>query len=351
MKKYTPKEELFKVLNKEDIGYFPRAITNWVPVSEVMKSIGQASLWDVFYKPEEMARLSIAIHEVCNWNSMGIGWAATNEMQALGCEISIGKDGIKSFPVLKNSIFDDPDDIKFKKNIINSEIFKVLFEATRVVKQVVKEKYNDGIPIFASVIGPLTITGYMIGMDRFFKLFIKNPKKVKYAFDVISDLNVLYANEILNNGADIIHFADPVAQGLNDKLFREFLIPGYQKISNSFKDVKIICHICGKTDRILEALKESGFHGFSFDYPYTSFERVSEIIGKDMAVVGSVPTITHMLEGTREDVFNNSLEFIKKGVDILSGSCCPPLETPLDNLRAMADAIEYWNKKEYGLTF
>jgi len=351
MKTYSPKEELIKVLNKEDIGYFPRTITNWVPVAEVMKLIGQSSLWDVFYLPEEMARLSIAIHEVCKWNSMGIGWAATIEMEAMGCEINIEKDGIKSFPALKKSFLDDPLDFKFEKNIINSRIFNIMFEATRIVKKVVVEKYNDGIPILASVIGPLTITGYMMDMEKMFRLLIKDPKKIKYALEVTSDLNILYAREMLKNGADVLHLADPVAHGLNDDLFREFLLPVYKKFCNSFKDVKIICHICGKTGKILEALKESGVHGFSFDYPLTSLEEVKETIGDTMSVVGSVPTISHMLEGTREDVFNSSLEFIEKGVDILSGSCCPPLETSLTNVKAMAEAIEYWNKEKYGLTF
>ena len=112
---------------------------------------------------------------------------------------------------------------------MNSRIFNIMFEATRIVKQVVIEKYNDSIPIFASVIGPLTIASYMIDMSKMFKLFIKNPKKVKYALDVISDLNILYAREMLKNGADLIHFADPSAQGLNGKLFREFILPIWKR--------------------------------------------------------------------------------------------------------------------------
>lgn len=351
MKTYSPKEELIKVLNKEDIGYFPRTIVNWVPVAEVMESIGQTSLWDVFYVPEEMAKLAIATHEVCKWNGIQIGWASTIEMEAMGCEICMQKDGIGDFPKLKNTPFEDVDDIRFTKDIINSKIFNIMFEAARIVKKIIIEKYDDSIPIYASLIGPLTIASYITDMSKMLKLLIKDPGKAKKALDVISDLNILYADQMLKNGADLLHLSDPVAQGLNEEQFRMVLLPIYKKIINTFKNVKIICHICGKTGKILKPLKEAGFHGFSFDYPPTSFENVKGIIGDEMAVIGSVPTVTHMLEGPKDNVYNISLEFIEKGVDILSGSCCPPLRTPLANLKAMAEAIEHWNKEKYGLTF
>jgi [methyl-Co(III) methanol-specific corrinoid protein]:coenzyme M methyltransferase len=352
MKTYTPKEELRRVLNGENIGYFPRTIVNWVPVAEVMRSIGQTSLWEVFYIPEAMAKLALATHEVCKWNGIQIGWASTIEMEAMGCEIEMKKTGIGNFPKLVSSPFKESLDIHFNENeVLNSNIFNVMFEATRLVKKSIVEKYDDGIPIYASVIAPLTVASYMTDINKILKFIIKDPERVKDLLDVVSDINILYAEKMLEAGAEFLHISDPVAQGLKSEQFENIVLPSLKKIRNSFQDVKIILHICGKTGNILEHLPETGFDGFSFDYPSTYYEQVKEVIGDSMAIIGSVPTITHMLEGSKKDMFESSIGFITKGVDILSGSCCPPLDTPKENLRAMAEAIENWNRKKYGMTF
>jgi [methyl-Co(III) methanol-specific corrinoid protein]:coenzyme M methyltransferase len=352
MKTYTPKEELKKVLNGENIGYFPRTIVNWVPVAEVMQSIGQTSLWEVFYVPEAMAKLALATHEVCKWNGIQIGWASTIEMEAMGCKIEMKKTGIGNFPKLADSPFNESLNIHFDENeVVNSHIFNVMFEATRLVKKSIVEKYNDSIPIYASVIAPLTVASYMTDMNKILKFIIKDPERVKSILDVVSDVNILYAEQMLEAGAEFLHISDPVAQGLKSNQFENIVLPSLQKIRKRFQDVKIILHICGKTGNILEPLVETGFDGFSFDYPPISFEQVKEVIGDSMAIIGSVPTITHMLEGSKKNMFESSTDFISKGVDILSGSCCPPLDSPKENLRAMADAIKNWNKEKYGVTF
>ena len=352
MEKYSPKEEIISVLNKEDIGYFPRTIVNWVPVIDVMKAIGQSSLWNVFYVPEAMAELALATHEICRWKGIQIGWASTIEMEAMGCKIKMDKTGIGDFPKLEYSPFNETMEIEIDKNeVLHSEIFNVMFKATSLVKKVIKEKYSDGIPIYASVIAPFTIASYAIDMNKFFKLVLKAPDKVRKILDEIADVNILYAEEMLQNGADFLHISDPVAQGLNEVQFRDVLLPSLKKIRDKFPDVKIIFHVCGKTGNILRPIVETGFDGFSFDYPPITYEEVKEGIGDEMAIIGSVPTITHMLEGSRDQVIDSSLDFINKGVDILSGSCCPPPGAPLENLTGMAEAIEKWNREKYSLIF
>ena len=62
-----------------------------------------------------------------------------------------------------------------------------------------------------------------------------------------------------------------------------------------------------------------------------------------MILIGGVPTIDCLLEGDKEKVFNQSIESLKKGVDILAPSCCFVPKTKINNILAMINAIKYWN--------
>jgi uroporphyrinogen-III decarboxylase len=65
-----------------------------------------------------------------------------------------------------------------------------------------------------------------------------------------------------------------------------------------------------------------------------------------MKLIGSVPTITHLLDGTRDEVFSLSLSMIESGVHLLAPSCFTPPESPIENVRAMLEAIDHWNGNE-----
>ena len=149
-----------------------------------------------------------------------------------------------------------------------------------------------------------------------YKMLIKNPTQAITVLDKISDLCIQFGNEVLKRGGDIIHLSDPFCQGLTDQTFKQFIIPIYRKISESIRG-PIYLHICGKTSKLLRHIPDSGFFGFSFDSPAVSIEQVKNEIGNKMKLIGSVPTVSHILEGTRQDVFYKSLECIHAGVDFL----------------------------------
>lgn len=349
MKTYSPKEELIRVLNGKKINYFPRGIPVFGPVVDMMKATG-AYFPDANYIAEPMAKLAIAAHELGGWNAIMMPWASTIEMEALGCEVTIKKDNIADYPLWKKSVFKDAYDVKFGKDILKKGSFPAILKATKIVRDFIERKYNGDIPIISMFQGPFTIASYSIGFNKMFKYMIKDIKRAQKALDVISDLNILYANEMLKCGGDLVLLSDPVAEGLGSHEFKNTLLPVFKKITNAIKESKMI-HICGKTSRIIKHLPESGFYGYSFDYPKLSIEFVKQSVGAKMKVIGSVPTITHLLDGTKEDVFKSSLYMIENGVDILAPSCGLPQYTPLQNVKAMAEAIEYWNKKRYGITF
>lgn len=349
MKIYSPKEELIRVLNGEKIGYFPRSIPVFGPVVDMMKATG-AYFPDANYIAEPMTKLAIAAHELGDWNAIMMPWASTIEMEALGCEVTVKKDNIADYPLWKKSAFKDAYNVKFGKDILKKGSFPAIFKATKIVREIIEKKYNGEIPIVSMFQGPFTVASYSIGINKMFKYMIKDVKRAQKALDVVSDLSILYGTEMLRYGGDLVLMSDPVVEGLGSQEFKSIILPVYQKITNSIKGKKII-HVCGKTSRIIKHLLKSGFNGYSFDYPKLSIEFVRHSIGDKMKVIGSVPTITHLLNGTKEDVSKNSLYMIENGVNILAPSCGLPQYIPLQNVKAMSEAIKYWNKSKHKIDF
>ena len=59
-----------------------------------------------------------------------------------------------------------------------------------------------------------------------------------------------------------------------------------------------------------------------------------------MSLVGNISNIKALLQGTPEDVYSQARYSIKAGVDILAPEFAIPLQTPLENLRAILTAAE-----------
>lgn len=340
----SPKEEIIAVLSGEDIGYFPRSIPVFTPVVDMMNVVN-AYFPSANYTGEEMANLAVCSHSLAKWHSTMIPWASTVEMEALGCEVINKEDDIAGYPQCKKKAFDEPYDVVIPEDILEKGSFPAVFEATRIVRKKLDDDYTETIPIVSMFQGPFTIASYIIGVNEMFKLTLKDKERAAFVLDKVADLLIMYGSEMLKNGGDLINMADPVAEGLMPRVFTNLVVPVYRKITEGIKGEKMI-HVCGRTQKIAPLLPETGFNAFSFDYPAIEVKYLKEALGDKMKLVGSVPTVTHFLEGKPQDVIDMSHWMIESGVDILSPSCGLPQYSPLENVKAMADAIEIWNKKK-----
>lgn len=344
---YAPKEEIINVLRGDDIGYYPRPIPVFTPTVEMMRE-KNVFFPSANYEAVPMASLALAAHEIGHWHSIMIPWASTVEMEALGCEVMNRDDDIAGYPQFKKKAFEDANDVCFGKDILTKVPFPAVMEATRIARERIDKSYEGSIPIVSMTQGPFTIAGYTIGINEMFKHMIKDRTRAERALDVISDLNIQYANEMLRNGGDVLLMSDPAAEGLTPKQFETIVLPVYRKIAAGVGCPKML-HICGRTGKLIDLISESGFDGFSFDYPAVEVSLVTEKLRGKMRTIGSVPTVTCLLEGSEEDVIRTATYMMESGVDLLSPSCGLPQYTPTVNIQAMARAIEIYNTKQFGI--
>lgn len=332
-----PREEVIRVLEGGKVGGFPRTILLNSPVTGMMDRCG--ARWpSAHYDSDEMATLAAEIHLATGFNAVNLPWDACVELEALGGE-SLRPESYLDVPAPTGPAFDSPEKVDIPDDIFERGRFPVVFDAVRKVREILG-KHVAVVPL---VEGPMNVACLTIGVNRMYRLFIRAPETARKVLERTARLCVEYGRRLFECGGDIIQISDPFAQGLTARHFRSLLIPVYRKIRREI-DGPIFLHICGNTKGLLKYIPESGFQAFSYDSPAVSTRDVVAALGGKTRAVGSVPTVSCLLEGSEEDVFNASLECMRDGVDILSPSCGLPPSTPLRNLLAMVEAIRHCNE-------
>ncbi len=116
------------------------------------------------------------------------------------------------------------------------------------------------------------------------------------------------------------------------------MIPMYKKISEAVheKGIKIIIHICGKSQSILESLNESGADSLSFDSA-VGIKEAKKVLRTP--IMGNVSTQL-LDQGEKEKVELHTETAIKNGTSIVSPACGLAMSTTIKNLKIMTDTVK-----------
>lgn len=288
--------------------------------------------------PEGMAKLSHAASRLVGVQGMRIPFDLCVEAEALGCSVKLGS--IDSPPSIITTAFGDFQQLTIPKNALSEGRIPCVVKACELIR----ERHGDTLPVYVMIVGPLTLLGFILGIEKTLLSMITEPEHVKQALLEVTQFSTDYANIILEKSGGFLLIADPVASEnlVAPEQFREFVLPAYQRLKSHVKGT-IILHICGNADRLLPIIASTHFEGFSFHGPDLKPSRVKEGLGENMALFGNVPTDNPLRWGTPMDVMKESLNSLKDGVDVLAPACGVHPLTPLPNLKAMVSAVEKYN--------
>jgi [methyl-Co(III) methanol-specific corrinoid protein]:coenzyme M methyltransferase len=298
---------------------------------------------DALKDPDLMVKLGESQHTVAGLDSVRASMDAVLEAEAWGAQIDYGAKDLHAY--ITGPAFNDPDSFEIPSNLFELGRFPIHFEATSMLRN----KYLDKgtVPIYALLMGPITILGFLFKLEGAMRWAIKEPSLFQSLLEQISDMVVQYANLLIESGADALTVADPTASlnMISPRTFKKFLMPVYKKLSEQIEG-HVILHICGDTTPILEDILETGFSGFSFEGPTNKVKVVKEVMGDRMALYGNIPTYDILMTGTVEDVKKAVMEACADGIDSIVPACTTPLQTPLRNQKAMAEAVREYNKSK-----
>jgi uroporphyrinogen decarboxylase len=210
----------------------------------------------------------------------------------------------------------------------------------RVVKALGKE-----VPVTGALTCPFTTASFLIGAENLVRLTIKNPEAVHLLCRVALESAIRYAEAIIDAGCTP-SLTDPMSSStvISPRLFREFSLPYLKRLIEfiHLNGKSVTLHICGKTEKVWEAMADAGADCISIDND-ASLSGARESVGHRLRIMGNVKPSEIMLQGTPADVRRAVFDCVAQAWDspkgyIIASGCSLPTETPFANIQAMMDA-------------
>jgi MtaA/CmuA family methyltransferase len=218
--------------------------------------------------------------------------------------------------------------------------------------EILKKEFGGEVPIVGWVEGPLALAQELRGLNRIMIDFVDDPAFVKDLLDFCAEVAVIYAAAQIQAGADTIGMSDAAASMIGPRYYGGFLFPRQYRVVESIRegypDVMVRLHMCGKTNPLLSQMRELPVHIFELDFP-TDLALGRSQLGPDSVILGNVSTITDLLAGTPEKVYEASrnCHAICGKYHIVGSGCEVSPLTPPENLRAMIQYSRNHKPEEY----
>ena len=213
-----------------------------------------------------------------------------------------------------------------------------------------KEIVKNGSQIrFAISRGPLNIASFLMGTTEFMLSLAMNPEEAQQLINKITGFIcdwLAYQKECFPsiNGIFVL---DDIIGFVGEDEFRQFVIPSFKKIFNSFNAKAKFLHNDAQGLITAKFLKEMDINMFNFSFEHSMGE-IRELAGPDVILVGNIPPRDVMSAGTPQQVkeaVRKAMGEIKDHSNILwsCGGGMPP-EVKNENIKAFLDSVKEYSK-------
>ena len=298
--------------------------------------------------PELIAASHIAFAEKYGLDGIVLDIDTCMEASALGVPVDFPTDNPAR---VKGPISTDIDIVK--KAVVPSKLLEcrrieILLEAVRILR----EKVGGDVLIRANCDQmAFSLASLCLGMDEFLADLLDEDMQddILELLDRCTDVHIALHRLVMEAGADITSFGDSVCSPdlVSPSIFRSFSLPFHRRLRDQLKKdgIKTICHICGKTDLILNDMANIGYEAVEIDYK-TDIRKAAEVFSGKSLVSGIIDPSGVFYFGTPEFVEQKTKETLDifNGKDIIPGAgCALPPEVPEENIRAFVKAVREYN--------
>ena len=332
------KERVMAVINHQKPDRMPCLGANSTVTYEQMEKV-QAFWPEGHENAETMAKQAMAAYTILGFDAVRVPFSQTFEAEAFGCKIKPGRgiDGNEGIPGIEHPPPYTLDDVPvFPDDFLSRGKIPELLKAVRILKG----ELGDEVPIIGGIIGPFTIAGSLIDTVPLLKATFKTPEKIPPFLDVAERAGTALANALIEAGADIISCEDMTASPelIAPKTYGEVELK-YQKKQFDAISVPKILHICGKVDRIVEWMGQTGADIISLE-PKADVGLAREKCGPDTILLGGADTAQTLFLKDAETVKRACEKSIADGIQILAPGCAVAPGTSTENLLAMVEVAK-----------
>jgi MtaA/CmuA family methyltransferase len=200
-------------------------------------------------------------------------------------------------------------------------------------ERVGKEKIIEGW-----VEGPIAEAADLRGINALMTDFFDDPAFVRDLFEFVVEMELRFAREQIQAGADLIGVGDAAASLIGPQIYEEFVWPFEKKLVDGIHGLggRVRLHICGNIRKILAGVGKLGCDIVDLD-SMVPMDDARQRMGPEPLLLGNLNPVTVLRNGTPPAVAREVAQCHRQAGPrfIVGAGCEVPRDTPEENLRAL----------------
>ena len=328
------RERVLAALRREPVDRTPVVNPTSVATVELMDLV-DAPFPDANREPELMARLAATGHTELGFDSIMPVFSIIQDSSALGCKIQWEQKD--NWPTVKMTepIYAAPEDIEYDVDaVLAHPDAQCVVEAIKILRR----RFGDEVAIIGKTMGPWSLAYHTFGVEPFLLMSLDDPDKTKDVLQRLKRITIDYGVMQVEAGADAVTLPDHATGDLvSGEYYHRYLEELHQEFAESIA-APIILHICGRTVDRMPYIANTGMAAFHYDSKNEPEESMEAVSGR-IRLVGNVNNPETLFARGPAEVKDEVRRNLEAGVQMVGPECACPLQTPLENLRAIREAV------------
>ena len=335
----TSRERVLAALARQPVDRTPVCNPTSVATVELMDLVG-AHFPDANRDAEKMARLAATSYTELGFDTIMPVFSIIQESSALGCKMQWEEKDNWPTVKMREPIWSEPQDIKIPNDLLTHPDTKCVLDAIRLLRK----EFGDEVCIIGKTMGPWSLAYHTMGVEPFLLMSLDDPDKTRRCLDKLKEATILFGRAQIEAGADALTLPDHATGDLvsgdyYDRYLREMHIAFVEEIP-----IPLILHICGRTVDRMEYIAQTGMAAFHYDSKNEPSESI-EICKDRISLVGNLNNPETLYSKGPEEIRDQVFKNLDAGVQLVGPECAIPLQTSIENLKSIPEAIQDWHKE------
>lgn len=336
----TSRQRVLAALKREPVDRTPVCNPTSVATVELMDLV-DAHFPDANRDPEKMARLAATSYTELGFDSVMPVFSIIQESSALGCKIQWEmKD---NWPTVKMSepIWAEPEDIIIPPDLCTHPDTHCVLEAIRILRR----ELGDDVCIIGKTMGPWSLGYHCFGVEKFLLMSLDDPDKTRQCLDRMKQVTIDFGRAQIDAGVDALTLPDHATGDLVSGAYYEKYL---QEMHTEFVEdipIPLILHICGRTVDRMDYIAQTGMAAFHYDSKNEPDESMC-ICNQRISLVGNINNPETLYSKGPESVTAEVRKNLDARVQLVGAECAIPLQTPIENLKAIPQTVRDWHREQ-----
>src|SRR5262249_30818562 len=211
-------------------------------------------------------------------------------------------------------------------------------EAVRILRR----ELGDDVAIIGKTMGPWSLGYHTFGVEPFLLMSLDDEQKTKLVLDRLKEVTVAFGVAQIEAGGDALTLPHHATGDLvSGEYYRRYLEDLHVEFAERIP-VPLILHICGRTVDRMDSIARTGMAAFHYDSKNDPAESM-EVVGGRISLVGNVNNPETLFARGPDEVRAEGRRNLGAGGQRIGPEWGMPLQTPVENLLAIRDAVLEWH--------